>query len=64
VAAAPGQHRQLLRIFHRQTPQNELMDERENGGIGADSESQRKNGYGAEQGRFCEGSGKRSGDLA
>src|ERR1019366_5676954 len=38
-----------------QTPQNELMDERENGGIRADSESQRKNGYGAEQRRFTKG---------
>jgi hypothetical protein len=31
------------------------MDERENGGIRADSESQRKNGYGAEQRRFTKG---------
>jgi hypothetical protein len=31
------------------------VDEAENGGIGADSESQRKNGYGAEQGRFAKG---------
>jgi hypothetical protein len=29
VSAAPGQHYQLLRIPHRQMPQNELMDERE-----------------------------------
>jgi hypothetical protein len=26
VPAAPGQHRQLFGIFHRQMPQNELMD--------------------------------------
>jgi hypothetical protein len=40
VAATPGQHYQLLGIFHGQTPQNKLMDEREDGRIGADSESQ------------------------
>ena len=31
------------------------MDQGENGGIGADSEGQRKNGYGAEQRRFAKG---------
>src|ERR1700691_1565323 len=55
VAAAPGQHHQLLRIFHGQLPQNELMDEGEDRGIGADSKSQRKNGDGAEQRRFAQG---------
>jgi hypothetical protein len=40
VAAAAGQHYQLLGILYRQPAQNELMDEREDGGIGADPEGQ------------------------
>jgi hypothetical protein len=45
----------LLGILHRQTPQNELVDQREDGGVGADSESQLKYRHGAEQGGLTEG---------
>ena len=41
VPPAPGQHHQLLGIFHRQTPQDELMDQGEDGGVGADAECKR-----------------------
>ena len=42
MRTASPQNHQLLRIFHRQEPEEHLVDQREDGGIRADTESQRK----------------------
>ena len=43
------EHHQALRIFHRQRPQRDLVEQRKNGGIGPDPEGQREHRYRAEQ---------------
>src|SRR5438309_7486131 len=42
VTAASGQHYDALRFVYRKQPQDELVDEREHGGVSADSKRQRK----------------------
>jgi hypothetical protein len=43
VATAPEQDK-LLRIFHRQQPQQDLVDQAEDGCVRADAQCERKNG--------------------
>ena len=45
-----GQLHELLRILHRQQPQEHLIDECEDGGVGADAERHRQNRDGREAG--------------
>ena len=49
LPAAPQQHK-LLRILDREQAQEELVDQRENSGIGADAQGQRKHRDGNEDG--------------
>ena len=41
VAAAPGEQHDAIGIFHRQQAQNQLIDQREDGGVRADPQRQR-----------------------
>jgi hypothetical protein len=45
VAAAHGQEGQLLRVLHRQAPQQDLIQQGEYRGVGADAEGQGKDGH-------------------
>jgi len=50
VVAAHGEKDELLRILDGEEAQQDLIEERENGGVGANAESQREDGYGGEAG--------------
>ena len=54
VFAASGQHHQLLRISHRKRLQDELVDQCEDRGVGADAQGQRKHRYGQKNGRLAQ----------
>src|SRR5213079_2843772 len=41
---------QLLRIFHRQRPEQDRVDNREDGGVRPDAEREREHGHGGEAG--------------
>ena len=43
------EHHQLVGVLHRQLPQQDLVDQRENRGVGADAKGQREDGDGGEQ---------------
>ncbi len=55
VRTAGGEKDELLGIAHRQELKNQLIDQREDGGIGADSQGEREHCDGSEQGRFAQG---------
>jgi len=54
MPALGGQQHQLFGMLHRQQFQNELMNQREDGRVGADPQRQRKHGHRGEQGRFSQ----------
>ena len=55
VRSARREQHQLFRVAHRQQLQDQLIDQREDGGIGADSQGEREHRDGREQGRFAQG---------
>src|SRR5437899_3521030 len=54
VPAAPGQQHDLFRMLDRQQPQDQLIDQREDGRIGADPQGQRQDRHQAEDRRLPE----------
>ena len=54
MRAALKQHHQLVRSLDRQLPEQDLIDEGKNCGVGADAKRQRENRDGCEQGAAAE----------
>src|SRR5262249_2276561 len=52
MRAAAGQQYQFFGVLYRQQLQNDLVDQGKDGGVGADPERQRKNGYAREDRRL------------
>ena len=47
-----AEQHELVRVFHRQRAQEELVDEREDRGVGADADRNRQDGHGCEDRRL------------